>query len=353
MHQAIEKTHTRDIVTDSMAMRSLFEMLAGIASMAIATSLSAETISLEIPLDCDMTRTCQIQNHFDHDSGPDFRDYTCGSLGYDGHNGVDFRLPNLEMMRQGVPVIAAASGIVRAIRDEMDDISIRKTGLNAINKREAGNSVAIDHGNGWETQYSHLRKGSIRVKPGEHVRAGQVLGLVGLSGKTEFPHLHFTVRYKGKPLDPFNGLGLDEKCGIDNPTLWSASALSLLPYRSTGILQSGFAPEAPKSESVEEGLYSARTLQASVPALAFWVEVYGPKEGDQWKLELFSPEGKTLAENRETFSRNRARWFGYVGMKRPPGNWPTGTYRGRFELWRQSSVKPGPLIIREQSIIID
>jgi len=335
-----------------MAMKPFFRMLAGFATMVIAMSLSAEPISLQIPLDCDMTRTCQIQNHFDHDSGPNFRDFTCGSLGYDGHNGVDFRLPNLEMMRQGVPVIAAASGTVRAIRDEMEDISIRKTGLDAIKKREAGNSVAIDHGNGWETQYSHLRRGSVRVKPGEQVQVGQVLGLVGLSGKTEFPHLHFTVRYRGKPLDPFNGLGLDEKCGTDNQSLWSAKAMSLLPYRSTGILQSGFAPEAPKSEYVENGFYAAKTLEASVPALTFWVEVYGPKEGDHWKLELFSPDGKTLVENRETFYRNRARWFGYVGKKRPAGNWPAGEYRGRFQLWRQSSG-PGPLISREQSVFID
>jgi len=328
-------------------------MLTGLAIMGSAMTLSAETFSLQIPLDCDMKHTCHIQNHFDHDSSSGFRDYTCGSLGYDGHNGVDFRLPNLEFMRQGVPVIAAASGVVRAIRDEMEDISIRKTGTDVIKNREAGNSVAIEHGNGWETQYSHLRKGSVRVRPGEHVQEGQVLGLVGLSGKTEFPHLHFSVRHNGKSLDPFNGSGFDEKCGTDNKPLWSAKALSVLPYRSTGVLQSGFAPDVPKRESVEQGLYSATKLDASAPILSFWVETYGPNEGDQWQLQLFGPDGKVLSENGETFTRNKARWFGYVGKRRSAEKWSAGVYRGRLRLWRQSSGKPDPLIVREHSVTID
>lgn len=328
-------------------------MLSGLAIMVPAMSLSAETISLQIPLDCDMKRTCHIQNHFDHDNSSGFRDYACGSLGYDGHNGVDFRLPNLEFMRQGVPVIAAASGVVRAIRDEMEDVSIRKTGTDVIKNREAGNSVAIEHGNGWETQYSHLRKGSVRVRPGDTIKEGQVLGLVGLSGKTEFPHLHFSVRHYGKSLDPFSGSGLNDQCGTINKPLWSAKALSLLPYRSTGVLQSGFAPDVPKLESVEQGMYSATKLDASAPVLSFWVETYGPNEGDQWQLQLVGPDGKVLSENRETFTRNKARWFGYVGKKRPAGNWPSGEYRGRLQLWRHTAGNANLLIDKESSLIVD
>jgi len=153
---------------------------------------------LIIPLECEIGKDCDIQNYMDHKPGVGFQDYQCGGLGYDGHKGTDFRLPNLKWMREGVQVVASADGRVRAIRDEMPDISGQ---LKSIEGKEAGNSVAVMHGNGWETQYSHLRLGSVTVKPGQEVKAGQALGLVGLSGKTEFPLVHLAVRQRGKPVD--------------------------------------------------------------------------------------------------------------------------------------------------------
>ena len=48
-----------------------------------------------------------------------------------------------------------------------------------------------------------MANGSLQVKPGDLVRAGQPLGHVGLSGLTEYPHLHFTIRHQGKIADPF------------------------------------------------------------------------------------------------------------------------------------------------------
>src|SRR4051812_44563995 len=148
---------------------------------------------LSFPVACEIGVTCFVQNYVDHDSGSGAKDYRCGALTYDGHDGTDIRLPNLAAMRKGVAVVAAADGVVRARRDGMDDVSIRDAGASAVKGREAGNGVVIDHGNGWQTQYAHMRKGSILVKPRNRVSAGQALGLVGLSGDTEFPHLHFTV----------------------------------------------------------------------------------------------------------------------------------------------------------------
>src|SRR5687767_667340 len=143
-------------------------------------------------------------------------------------------------MAKGFRVLAAADGKVRAIRDSMADVSFRDIGKDAIKGREAGNGVAIDHGNGWETQYSHLRRGSVMVKPGESVRRGQLLGLVGLSGWTEFPHLHLTVRYQGRKIDPFVGTGAHTGCGLGEP-LWEAKALEAMKYVPTGMLAAGFA----------------------------------------------------------------------------------------------------------------
>ena len=115
-------------------------------------------LRLDLPVACDMARLCAVQNYFDHDPGPGARDYACGRLTYDGHQGTDFRVPDLPAMTRGVAVIAAAPGRVRAIRDGMADRDVREPGAAKVEGREAGNAVVIDHGGGWETQYSHLRR---------------------------------------------------------------------------------------------------------------------------------------------------------------------------------------------------
>lgn len=57
----------------------------------------------------------------------------------------------------------------------------------------AGNRVVLNLGNGRFAHYAHLQPGSLRVRKGERVRRGQVLGLVGNSGNSNAPHLHFQV----------------------------------------------------------------------------------------------------------------------------------------------------------------
>jgi murein DD-endopeptidase MepM/ murein hydrolase activator NlpD len=63
-----------------------------------------------------------------------------------------------------------------------------------------GNCVFIDHGQGLFTLYLHFSE--IKVKEGETVEKGQVLGLSGGTGRVTAPHLHFAVRWHGKYLDP-------------------------------------------------------------------------------------------------------------------------------------------------------
>lgn len=94
------------------------------------------------------------------------------------HRGVDVRL------NTGDPVRAAFNGVVRIARP-----------MGAY-----GNLVVIRHYNGLETVYGHLSK--IKVKPLQVVRAGQVLGLGGSTGRSTGPHLHFEVRFQYEPFDP-------------------------------------------------------------------------------------------------------------------------------------------------------
>ncbi len=63
-----------------------------------------------------------------------------------------------------------------------------------------GNLIVVRHSNGLETYYGHLSKRL--VKPGEPVKAGEVIGLGGSTGRSTGPHLHFETRYKGQAFDP-------------------------------------------------------------------------------------------------------------------------------------------------------
>jgi hypothetical protein len=90
----------------------------------------------------------------------------------------------------GQPVLAPGAGTVVVVVDGVDD---NKPGV--MNpKQPAGNHVVIDHGNGEFSFLAHFRKGSVKVKKGDVVKAGQPLGLCGNSGNSSEPHLHYHLQ---------------------------------------------------------------------------------------------------------------------------------------------------------------
>lgn len=122
------------------------------------------------------------------------------------HHGVDFHL------KTGDTVVSAFDGIVRYAE---------------FNKGGYGNCVIVRHLNGLETLYGHLSK--IEVVVDQYVKAGELLGLGGSTGRSDGPHLHFETRYKDFSFDPFRYIDKESK------TLTSDSLLilksSLLSYR--------------------------------------------------------------------------------------------------------------------------
>jgi hypothetical protein len=319
-----------------------------------ATAFAQSAPSLSVPIDCEIGKACVVQNYVDRDPGATARDYRCGLLSYDGHKGTDVRVIDAGALRRGVAVVAVAPGRVRAVRDGMPDISVRDSGKAAVAGREAGNSVVIEHGDGWETQYAHLRKGSVAVRAGETVQQGQRLGLVGLSGNTEFPHLHFEVRRRGKAVDPFIGVGAAEPCKAGKEPLWREDVLSALSYVDTGVLDAGIsgAPPVLRAGNVDrekmEGFNSAST------AAVFWVQIYGARQDDLEEFRLIAPDGRTLAERRtRRISRNLAQWFAYAGVRRSRDAWPSGVYRGEYTLYRGPQQRKLLSVVREIRITSD
>ncbi len=308
--------------------------LALVACLAAPVALAAPP-ALELPIACAYGETCFVQNYVDHDPGPGRLDYACGRLSYDGHDGTDFRLRDHLAMRAGVAVLAAAPGTVKAVRDGMADVSVEDVGAAAVRGREAGNGVVVDHGDGWETQYSHLRRGSVAVEPGQRVEAGTPLGLVGLSGYTEFPHVEFAVRVDGRAVDPFVGTADTWACGAPRTALWSPSAAATLAYLRTGVLVTGFADAAPEAEAARQGAFRLGARAGDPPALVFWADVFGAEAGDVQRVRITAPDGSVLIDLEEVLAESNVGWFAFAGKRRPEGGWRAGTYRGRYELRRQ------------------
>lgn len=282
----------------------------------------AGAFSLQMPLDCTLGETCHIQQYMDRDPGPGHTDFTCGPLSYDGHSGTDFALPTLAAMQKGVAVLAAAPGVVAGVRDDMPDVSIRDPDAPALQGRDCGNGLVIRHGNGWETQYCHLAKGSVQVKPDQRVSAGQPLGLVGLSGNTEFPHLHLSVRRDGTPIDPFDP-DSTASCGPGaTAPLWADD----IPYTPGGLLGLGLADAIPDYAVLKAGL-PLSPVTARSPTMVIWAHYFGSRAGDQIRLAITGPDGGTIIAQDLTLDRTQAQGFRAVGKHLRGAGWATGPYQ--------------------------
>lgn len=337
--------------------------IALVAPLLAASAVAADSSQPEfgMPIDCHYGVNCYIQNYVDTDASGDHTDYRCGHLSYNGHTGTDFRVPGLKAMRSGVSVLAAADGVVRATRDGMLDISIRDGGKISIRDRECGNGVMLEHGNGWETQYCHLRNGSIRVKQGQSVKAGAAIGLVGLSGQTEFPHVHFAVRHNGRTLDPFTGLPSPEasslasltssSCG-DNPeleknSLWNAATQQKLRYVGTALLGAGFSSTKPEAKAASEGEYDKSEISRNARMLTFWAELMGVEKGDKISLTLTSPTGEVLATHENEIASDKAQMFMFIGKRYTGAPPPAGTYHGKVVVARSSGSSTTTPVVEE------
>jgi murein DD-endopeptidase MepM/ murein hydrolase activator NlpD len=283
------------------------------------------------PVDCVLGRACAIQNYVDDDPGPAAIDYDCKHRTYADHNGVDIRLISMALERRGVNVLAAAPGQVLRLRDDMADRSIRDQPAGAVAGRECGNGLVIAHADGWETQYCHMRQGSLVVHAGQQVGAGTVLGQVGLSGDTEFPHLHITVRKDGKVVDPF-AYGAGVGACHAGQSLWAATP----PYREGEVLVAGFATGAVTMQDIQDnGADQPARPSRTTPLVAF-VQAIGLEEGDRQHLALTGPDGAVLAESAAPpLDHDKAQQMLFVGRGRvPPGGWPAGEYRASYQVTR-------------------
>ena len=172
------------------------------------------------------------------------------------------------------------------------------------------------------------------VAEGDRVEVGQPLGLVGLSGETNFPHLHFDLRRGDQAIDPFVGLERDEACGPGRKPLWRPEVLAQLDYRPVVLTNAGIATESPEMDEVERGLHRLSSLPTTAPALVLWVEGYVFAAGDRLRFRLAAPDGALVVDQTAEMDRARGHWLQFAGKKRPGAAWPAGEYRGEITLQR-------------------
>ena len=302
--------------------------------LALATTVAcaavparAEAPRLDWPLACDLGKTCYIEDYLDHDPSPARQDYACGLNTRDGHGGTDIALLSFDAMEKGVAVLAAAPGIVIGIRDGMPDLGEPDVDPD----RACGNGVRLDHGDGWHTQYCHLKRGSITVKPGQTLAAGTPLGEVGLSGQTNHPHLHLSVERNGADVDPFapEDTGV---CGLTQETLWTVP----VPYHDTGFYSAAFSDAVPAYADVTSGAARRDRLSASDP-LVLYGFFYLARPGDVVEFSARGPAGEVFAGTVPLKAPKKSQMQAY-GRRAPSGGWPEGAYDGTVRLMRGDTL---------------
>lgn len=306
-----------------------------LATVSWCGNAGAGAFEIGLPVDCTLGQDCFVQQYADVDPGPGFEDYMCGEQSYNGHKGIDIRLKTTTDAARGVNVMAVADGTVTGLRNSVPDALVTsEADKAAVKGRECGNGVVLRHADGWETQYCHMRFGSVKVEKGQTVRAGDTLGQVGYSGDAAFAHVHLDVRKDGRTVDPFRGLdGGKGGCGAGPAPLWSRPALDVLAYKPGQVLDVGIAGHAVRLDDLEAGTAQARVPTTSSRALVAWGWAINLEKGDRLVAVLRGPNG-LVARTSVVLDRRKAQYFVSAGEQRSSAHWPPGRYVALFGVLR-------------------
>ncbi len=308
----------------------------------------AENKKFIFPVGCTYGEDCWAVNYVDVDVEDGRQDFKCNQKTYDGHKGTDFALGSIAQMRAGVDVLAAASGKVLRVRDGESDTLKTRDEMEGLKerKKECGNGVLIDHGDGLQTIYCHLKKGSVVVEADQRVKAGESIAQVGQSGMAEFPHLHFGVIWEGGIVDPYTGALNTEGCNAFKESMWHIGLP--IDYEPVAIFDGGFRSTVPDFEIIKRGEANPPTLSLKSAAFVFWVGFYNVEKDDVIDLVIVDPDGQAFTRQQKIVKKNRARQFYYTGRKIGRVQLKSGVYKGVVRLTRTG----GEGISREKTFTV-
>jgi hypothetical protein len=228
-----------------------------------------------------------ISGYVDQDTGSTIQDFNCGSNTYNGHKGTDiftWPYPFYKMDKNQVEVIAAAAGIIVNKADGNFD---RNCATNSLNP----NYIAIQHADGSKALYLHMKSGSLTTKGiGASVVSGEFLGIVGSSGNSTGPHLHFEV-WAGSTvatrIDPYSGT-----CNTLNTATWWTSQKA---YSDPFVVKASVhkiapvLPSCPNTETPNED-----TCFAPGASMVFAIFMRDETIGSTVNMSLISPTGSVV-----------------------------------------------------------
>lgn len=259
------------------------------------------TTTLQFPLraapsltDCNFNRLSAGVDH--NPAAGAFKDYNCGTVTYDGHGGNDFSIwpySFYKMDNDLVEVVAAAPGTILYKSDGHFD-------RNCASTTDTANYIIIRHADGSQANYWHLKKNSVTTKAvGQTVVAGENLGVVGSSGNSSGPHLHFEV-WSGSTsatrIDPFAGT-----CNNLNANSWWAAQK---PYSKTEVIKvsvnsaDNVFPTCPATETPNEASSFIIPFQGTgLPAgyAKFYVFILNDSAGINVDMRILNPNGSIFS----------------------------------------------------------
>jgi hypothetical protein len=224
-----------------------------------------------------------------------FKDFNCGTNSYDGHGGTDISIWPFNFLKMDsslVQIVAAAPGIILAKHDGEFDKNCTANTLTA-------NYVVIQHADGSRANYWHMKKNSVLSKAiGQSVAAGEYLGLVGSSGSSSGPHLHFEVwsgATSATRVDPYSG-----SCNSLNANSWWAAQKT---YKETAVVKVSvnttdvLIPACPGTEiSNEAKVFQVPFQGPGLPAgfAKFYMFLRDEVTGGIGDMKIKNPDGSTF-----------------------------------------------------------
>ena len=349
---------------------------------------NAVPLALIPPVRCKIGRSCFITEYVDVTSNGLAHDYRCGPLSKNGAEETIFTATHQTHTKNNLDATASAGGRVQAVRAHISDtkntVTIQKEKEGDAKSRRSkrrrdlltqaeniktdpGNYIILEHNDGWRTEYRYLQQNSITLRPGDTVKAGQIIGKFGQTGGFHtggayFPRLGFKVTLDGKTVAPFIGLTQNPICKADaqplrkvktDQALWHTSYHSDLTYIPVGILGMDIIDTAQGFPS--NSVIRVHSSQFKESTLIFWTSAFGVQVGDRILLELFHPHGALIGETRSVYLRRRGIIVNFLSVAPQQQKWQSGSYRGLFKMFRvngNNRMRMYPILSQEESVSI-